>query len=124
MDTKLIIKKIKHKQYCAIALVILLIMSVTCTPISRSELSVYKQKEVDYNERKKQHDEFVEMCEEYKSNYNNLAKEYDEIKQEFNSYKEKYNSNRDLKKELDDLKLQKQKYLSLIDKYSEELENL
>ena len=78
MNKKIIIEKIKQKKYWIIALAVLII-SVTFTPISRSKLAIYKQKEIEYNERKKQHDEFVEMCEGYKADYNNLTEEYDEI---------------------------------------------
>ncbi|CDA10401.1 hypothetical protein [Intestinibacter bartlettii] len=122
MDKKITIEKIKQKKYWIIVLIVLI--SVTFTPISRSKLAIYRQKEIEYNERKKQHDEFVEMCEGYKADYNNLIEEYDEITQNFNSYKEKYNANKDLNRELNELKSKKEKYLNLIEEYTKQLENL
>ena len=122
MDKKITIEKIKQKKYWIIVLIVLI--SVTFTPISRSKLAIYKQKEIEYNERKKQPDDFVEMCEGYKADYNNLIEEYDEITQNFNSYKEKYNANKDLNRELNELKSKKEKYLNLIEEYTKQLENL
>ena len=67
------------KKYLAIIALAIGVMGSIYTPISNSKLESYKKKEAEYNELKKNHEEFVKMCEEYKEDYENLSNKYDEI---------------------------------------------
>lgn len=99
------------------------LMGVTFTPISKSKLENYKSKQIEYSEKLKNHKEFVGMCEEYKNDYTNLADKYEQIQADYISYKKKFNENRNLNKELADLKKKREKYLNLIEEYSAKLHN-
>lgn len=100
------------------------IAGVIFTPVSASDLDDYKKKQIEYNEKKKNHEDFVQMSEEYKEDYSDLAMRYEQAKNEYKLYKEKYNSNIDLNKELNELLEKRDRYLNLIEEYSSQLDNL
>ena len=100
------------------------LLAIIFTPISKSKLENYKKKEREYEHLKNSNDAFVEMCEEYKNDYDNLSKKYEKLEKEYQLYKEKYNENRNLEKELEELKIKKDKYEKLIEEYSSNLDNL
>lgn len=107
-----------------ISVLIVGIVGIIFTPVSTSDLDDYKKKQIEYNEKKKNHEDFVQMCEEYKEDYSDLAVRYEQTQNEYKLYKEKYNSNTDLNKELNELLNKRDKYLNLIEEYSYKLENL
>ena len=111
------------KKYLIIFAVIC-ITGIVFAPISNKKLESYKQKEIEYNSQKKSHEEFVQMCEEYKADYNNLSKKYDKIQEDYKLYKEEYNKDKNQKKELEELTKKKEKYINLIKEYSSGLDNL
>lgn len=100
------------------------IAGVIFTPVSASDLDDYKKKQIEYNEKKKNHEDFVQMSEEYKEDYSDLAMRYEQAQNEYKLYKEKYNSNIDLNKELSELLEKRDRYLNLIEEYSSQLDNL
>lgn len=100
------------------------IAGVIFTPVSASDLDDYKKKQIEYNEKKKNHEDFVQMSEEYKEDYSDLAMRYEQAQNEYKLYKEKYNSNIDLNKELNELLEKRDRYLNLIEEYSSQLDNL
>ena len=100
------------------------IAGVIFTQVSASDLDDYKKKQIEYNEKKKNHEDFVQMSEEYKEDYSDLAMRYEQAQNEYKLYKEKYNSNIDLNKELSELLEKRDRYLNLIEEYSSQLDNL
>lgn len=100
------------------------IVGIIFTPVSTSDLDDYKMKQIEYNEKKENHEDFVQMSEEYKEDYSDLAVRYEQTQNEYKLYKEKYNSNKDLNKELNELLNKRDKYLNLIEEYSSKLDNL
>ncbi len=100
------------------------IAGVIFTPVSASDLDDYKKKQIEYNEKKKNHEDFVQMSEEYKEDYSDLAMRYEQAQNEYKLYKEKYNSSIDLNKELNELLEKRDRYLNLIEEYSSQLDNL
>lgn len=100
------------------------IAGVIFTPVSASDLDDYKKKQIEYNEKKKNHEDFVQMSEEYKEDYSDLAMRYEQAQNEYKLYREKYNSNIDLNKELNELLEKRDRYLNLIEEYSSQLDNL
>lgn len=112
------------KKNAIIIAIVACVLGIIFIPISNSKLENYKKKEAEYNELKKDHEEFVQMCEKYKDDYDNLSKKYEQIQEDYKSYKEKFNKNTDLNKELEELTKKKEKYLNLIEEYSSKLSNL
>lgn len=100
------------------------IAGIIFTPVSTSYLDDYKKKQIEYNEKKRNHEDFVQMSEEYKVDYSDLAMRYEQTQNEYKLYKEKYNSNADLNKELNKLLSKRDNYLNLIEEYSSQLDNL
>lgn len=100
------------------------IAGIIFTPVSTSDLDDYKKKQIEYNEKKKNHEGFVQMSEEYKEDYSDLAMRYEQTQNEYKLYREKYNSNTDLNKELNELLKKRDKYLNLIEEYSYQLDSL
>lgn len=109
---------------CGLVPIVVIVLMVICTPISRDELAKYKQKEAEYYEKERQYEEFIDINENYDTDYYELSERYNQLKQEFDLFKESYNENTDLNKKLEDLEYKKQKYLNLIEEYSSKLENL
>ena len=112
------------KYVILIPVLIVGIAGVIFTPVSASDLDDYKKKQIEYNEKKKNHEDFVQMSEEYKEDYSDLAMRYEQAQNEYKLYKEKYNSNIDLNKELSELLEKRDRYLNLIEEYSSQLDNL
>ena len=100
------------------------IAGIIFTPVSTSDLDDYKKKQIEYNEKKRNHEDFVQMSEEYKEDYSDLAVRYEQTQNEYKLYKEKYNSNTDLNKELDELLSKRDKYLNIVEEYSSQLDSL
>lgn len=113
------------KKYIKTIPVLLLgLAGITFTPVATDHLDDYKKKQVEYNEKKKNHEDFVQISEEYKENYSDLAMIYEQTQNEYKLYREKYNSNTDLNKELNELLKKRDKYLNLIEEYSSQLDSL
>lgn len=113
------------KKYIKTIPVLLLgLAGITFTPVSTDNIDDYKKKQTEYSENKKNHEDFVKMTEEYKDDYSDLVERYEQTENEYRLYKEKYNSNSDLNKELNQLVDKRDKYLNLIEEYSNELDNL
>ena len=123
MNKEQIVKGIKIT-LCGLVPIVIIVLMLICTPISRDELAKYKQKEAEYYEKESQYEEFVDINENYDTDYYELSERYNQLKQEFDLFKESYNENTDLNKKLEDLEYKKQKYLNLIEEYSSKLENL
>ena len=118
------IAKEMKRTLCGLVPIVVIVLMVICTPISRDELAKYKQKEAEYYEKERQYEEFIDINENYDTDYYELSERYNQLKQEFDLFKESYNENTDLNKKLEDLEYKKQKYLNLIEEYSSKLENL
>lgn len=113
------------KKYLRLVPVLIVgIAGIIFTPVSTSDLDDYKKKQIEYNEKKRNHEDFVQMSEEYKEDYSDLAMRYEQTQNEYKLYKEKYNSNADLNKELYKLLSKRDNYLNLIEEYSSQLDNL
>ena len=113
------------KKYIKTIPVLLLgLAGITFTQVSTDNIDDYKKKQTEYSENKKNHEDFVKMTEEYKDDYSDLVERYEQTENEYRLYKEKYNSNSDLNKELNQLVDKRDKYLNLIEEYSNELDNL
>lgn len=113
------------KKYIKTIPVLLLgLAGITFTPVATDHLDDYKKKQIEYNEKKKNHENFVRISEEYKEDYSDLAARYEQTQNEYRLYKEKYNSNTDLNKELNELLNKRYNYLNLIEEYSSKLDNL
>lgn len=114
----------KKKYVRLIPVLIVGIAVVIFTPVSVSDLDDYNKKQIEYNENKKDHEDFVQMIEEYKEDYSDLAMRYEKVQNKYKLYKEKYNSNIDLNKKLNELLEKSDRYLNLIEEYSSKLDNL
>lgn len=113
------------KKYIKTIPVLLLgLAGITFTPVATDHLDDYKKKQVEYNEKKKNHEDFVQISEEYKENYGDLVVRYEQAQNDYMSYKEKYNSNTNLNKELNELLNKRDKYLNIIEEYSSKIEHL
>ena len=87
MNKEQIVKGIKIT-LCGLVPIVIIVLMLICTPISRDELAKYKQKEAEDYEKESQYEEFVDINENYDTDYYELSERYNQLKQEFDLFKE------------------------------------
>ena len=107
-----------------IPVLVVWIAGVIFTPVSKSDLDGYKKKQIEYDEKNKNNEDFVKINEGYKKDYSDLAMRYEQSQNEYQLYREKYNSNINLNREVNELLGKRDKYLNLIEEYGSQLDNL
>lgn len=96
------------------------IAGITFSPVSAVHLDDCKKKQIEYSEKKKNNNGFEQM-DKPREDYSDLAIRWEDAQNEYKYYREKYMKNMERNKELNELLSKRDRYLNLIEEYSEKI---